>query len=93
MSRFDVLLTILFETLAPGDIAFFDSSHVLFEGTDVDIIENRILHDAVKGQVNTVNVRFRSQVTTFVFKENTGRKRYPGPTLAAAGKEGADSKR
>lgn len=33
----------LFETLEPGDIAFFDSSHVLFEGTDVDIIQNRIL--------------------------------------------------
>lgn len=33
----------LFEALVPGDIAFFDSSHVLFEGTDVDIIQNRIL--------------------------------------------------
>ena len=33
----------LFEALEPGDIAFFDSSHVLFEGTDVDIIQNRIL--------------------------------------------------
>ena len=33
----------LFESLEPGDIAFFDSSHVLFEGTDVDIIQNRIM--------------------------------------------------
>ncbi|MEM7056785.1 MAG: class I SAM-dependent methyltransferase [Pseudomonadota bacterium] len=33
----------LFEALEPGDIAFFDSSHVLFEGTDVDIIQNRIM--------------------------------------------------
>ena len=33
----------LFRGLGPGDIAFFDSSHVLFEGTDVDIIQNRIL--------------------------------------------------
>ena len=33
----------LFQDLGPGDIAFFDSSHVLFEGTDVDIIQNRIL--------------------------------------------------
>jgi len=33
----------LFAALGPGDIAFFDSSHVLFEGTDVDIIQNRIL--------------------------------------------------
>ena len=32
-----------FAGLGPGDIAFFDSSHVLFEGTDVDIIQNRIL--------------------------------------------------
>lgn len=32
-----------FAELARGDIAFFDSSHVLFEGTDVDIIQNRIL--------------------------------------------------
>ena len=33
----------LFEALQPGDIAFFDSSHVLHEGTDVDIIQNHIL--------------------------------------------------
>lgn len=32
-----------FAGLEPGDIAFFDSSHVLFQGTDVDIIFNRIL--------------------------------------------------
>ena len=33
----------MFAALEPGDIAFFDSSHVLYEGTDVDIIQNRIL--------------------------------------------------
>jgi predicted O-methyltransferase YrrM len=33
----------LFETLQAGDIAFFDSSHVLWPGTDVDMILNRIL--------------------------------------------------
>jgi len=32
-----------FEALAPGDVAFFDSSHVLHQGTDVDIILNRVL--------------------------------------------------
>ncbi len=32
-----------FASLRRGDIAFFDSSYVLFEGTDVDIIQNRIL--------------------------------------------------
>lgn len=43
--------TALFEALGPGDIAFFDSSHVLFEGTDVDIIENRILPVLAKGVI------------------------------------------
>ncbi|WP_340107781.1 class I SAM-dependent methyltransferase [Pikeienuella sp. HZG-20] len=33
----------LFEALAPGDVAFFDSSHVLVPGSDVDMILNRIL--------------------------------------------------
>ena len=33
----------LFETLEPGDIAFFDSSHILWPGTDVDMMLNRIL--------------------------------------------------
>ena len=33
----------LFQALGPGDIAFFDSSHVLWPGTDVDMILNRIL--------------------------------------------------
>ncbi len=33
----------LFQALGPGDIAFFDSSHLLWPGTDVDIILNRIL--------------------------------------------------
>jgi hypothetical protein len=33
----------MFAELAPGDIAFFDSSHLLFQGSDVDMIYNRIL--------------------------------------------------
>ena len=33
----------LFRELASGDIAFFDSSHLLWPGTDVDLILNRIL--------------------------------------------------
>lgn len=41
----------LFQALGPGDIAFFDSSHVLFEGTDVDIIQNRILPVLAKGVI------------------------------------------
>lgn len=32
-----------FAMLDPGDIAFFDSSHLLWPGTDVDMILNRIL--------------------------------------------------
>ena len=32
-----------FEELVAGDIAFFDSSHILWPGSDVDIILNRIL--------------------------------------------------
>ncbi|MEM8842377.1 MAG: class I SAM-dependent methyltransferase [Pseudomonadota bacterium] len=33
----------LFAALEPGDIAFFDGSHLLWPGTDVDLIVNRIL--------------------------------------------------
>ena len=33
----------LFANLEAGDIAFFDSSHILMPGTDVDMIFNRIL--------------------------------------------------
>lgn len=33
----------LFEALEPGDIAFFDSSHLLWPGSDVDLILNAIL--------------------------------------------------
>lgn len=33
----------LFASLSAGDIAFFDSSHLLCPGTDVDIVLNRIL--------------------------------------------------
>ncbi|MEM7191177.1 MAG: class I SAM-dependent methyltransferase [Pseudomonadota bacterium] len=32
-----------FAELEPGDIAFFDSSHILWPGTDVDMILNRII--------------------------------------------------
>lgn len=42
-------------------------------------IRNAILHDVIKGQVNTVNVRKGTKVTTFEFKANSGRKRYAGP--------------
>jgi predicted O-methyltransferase YrrM len=31
-----------FEALAPGDVLFVDSSHVLMPGTDVDVVLNRI---------------------------------------------------
>lgn len=33
----------MFEALEPGDFAFFDSSHLMMPGTDVDMIFNRIL--------------------------------------------------
>ena len=39
-------------------------------------IQNSILHDTVKGQVNTVNVRFRDKVSTFKFEADSGAKLY-----------------
>ncbi|MDC0275801.1 hypothetical protein OAL00_02580 [Verrucomicrobiales bacterium] len=39
-------------------------------------IENSILHDAVKGQLNTVNVRFRKKVSTLEFEADSGAKLY-----------------
>lgn len=39
----------LFAGLGAGDIAFFDSSHLLWPGTDVDLILNRILPSLAPG--------------------------------------------
>lgn len=39
----------LFTSLRHGDIAFFDSSHILWPGTDVDLILNRILPSLAPG--------------------------------------------
>lgn len=39
----------MFADLEAGDIAFFDSSHILMPGTDVDMIFNRILPVLKKG--------------------------------------------
>ena len=41
----------LFADLGPGDIAFFDSSHILWPGSDVDIILNRILPRLAPGVI------------------------------------------
>ena len=42
-------------------------------------IQNSILSDEVKQQTNTVNVRFRSHVSTFVFKAGSEAKLYERP--------------
>jgi len=44
------------------------------------VIDNTILQDVVNGQVNTVNVRYRNQVTTLVFEADTGRRQFAGPS-------------
>jgi hypothetical protein len=49
----------------PVDTAFF--------------IENTILQDVVKAQVNTVNVRYRKEVATFEFDADAGRQLYSRP--------------
>lgn len=54
-------------------------------------IENTILQDAVKGQINTVNVRFRSKVATFVFEAGAGRKLYAGPDKELLRQQGVPS--
>src|SRR6185312_15683863 len=40
-----------FESLAPGDVLFVDSSHVLMPGTDVDVVLNRIWPQLAPGVV------------------------------------------
>lgn len=52
------------------------------------LIENSILQDEVQGQVNTVNVRYRSKVSTFEFKAGTGKQRYEGPVDVEGKKAG-----
>lgn len=41
----------MFEALEPGDFAFFDSSHLMMPGTDVDMIFNRILPALRRGVI------------------------------------------
>ena len=53
------------ETAIPTSASFF--------------IENKILHNIIKGQVNTVNIRNRGKVSTFAFEANTGKVRYTAP--------------
>jgi len=45
-------------------------------------IQNTILLDIVKDQTNTVNVRFRKKVSTFVFRSGSGKKLYLGPSTS-----------
>ncbi|MEM6916300.1 MAG: DUF6702 family protein [Verrucomicrobiota bacterium] len=42
-------------------------------------IQNSVFLAEVKGQINTVNVRWRSRVDTFVFTAGSETKRYEGP--------------
>ena len=62
----------LFETLHSGDIAFFDSSHVLFQGTDVDVIYNRILPSLKPG----VAVHFHDVFLPDPYPENWDYRAY-----------------
>ena len=43
------------------------------------LINNSILHDEVDQQTNTVNVRFGSRVSTFIFTSGTQEKLYEQP--------------
>jgi hypothetical protein len=38
-----------FDQLAPGDMLFIDSSHILMPGSDVDLLLNRVLPPLPKG--------------------------------------------
>ncbi len=74
-------LTLVGEEIEGGSLWVYQEAK-LPEPMDTPFyLENQILHDVVLGQVNRVNIRYRSQVKTFVFEANTGRQRYNGPAL------------
>lgn len=41
----------VFAALAPGDVLFIDSSHILMPGSDVDLLFNRVLPDLPAGTI------------------------------------------
>lgn len=72
-------LTLVGQELEDGYLWVYQETKIPEPAKTSFIIENAILQDAVKGQINTVNVRYRSRVSTFVFEAGTGRQLYEGP--------------
>jgi hypothetical protein len=71
-------LKLLGEELERGFLWVYQEIPMTKLSDDGFFIANTILQDAIEGQVNTVNVRRGSNVTTLVFRAGSGRLRYPG---------------
>lgn len=71
-------LTLVGQELEGGYLWVYQETPIPEPVSTSFFIQNTILLDVVKGQVNTVNVRYRSQVSTFVFQVGTGRKLFEG---------------
>ena len=72
-------LTLVGQELERGFLWVYQETRIPDPASAPFFIVNTILQDAVQGQVNTVNVRYRSRVSTFVFEADTERKLYAGP--------------
>lgn len=73
-------LTLVGQELERGYLWVYQETKIPDPADAPFYIENTILQDVVKGQVNTVNVRYGSRVATFEFEADTGRKLYAGPS-------------
>ena len=71
-------LTLVGQEIEDGYLWVYQETPIPNPVTKSYFVENAILQDVVKGQVNTVNLRYRSQVATLVFETGSGRRYFQG---------------
>ena len=72
-------LTLLGQEIERGYLWVYQETSIPDPISKAFLVSNTILQDVVKDQVNTVNIRYGKQVSTFEFRENAVWRFYPGP--------------
>jgi hypothetical protein len=85
-AKTDLKLTLVGQEIERGYLWVYQETKIPKPSTAPFFITNAILQDVVKGQINTVNIRDGSRVTTLEFKANSGPKLYSGPAEPEAQK-------
>jgi hypothetical protein len=85
-------LTLVGQEIERGYLWVYQETKIPKPATASFFIANTILQDVIKDQVNTVNIRSGSQVTSLTFKVKSGRKHYAGPADIKQKKEDSNNK-